>query len=110
MDSLSYEEMTKITYRYDIDGMNLINIKCNGDTYRIFEKSVYKNGDQVYYEKKPSSSSQMSSSTKKEKHICEECNNEATHSMIGNFSGDTEYYCDKHYNEIQELMDYLFDN
>ena len=57
-----------------------------------------------------SSSSSSNSSSKKEKHICEECNNEATHSMIGIFSGDIEYYCDKHYNEIQELMDYLFDN
>ena len=40
---------------------------------------------------------------------CEACNKDATYSIEG-ITGQTEYYCTEHYNEIKELLDWLENN
>ena len=40
---------------------------------------------------------------------CEECGSTADYSIIG-ITGNTEYYCYKHYKEMQELMEWLLEN
>lgn len=42
-------------------------------------------------------------------HYCEECNSTASYSIIG-ITGRKEYYCYKHYKEMQELMKWLLEN
>lgn len=39
-------------------------------------------------------------------HKCEECSNEGTN-KFESFTGQTEYYCDKHYKELMEMFGYL---
>lgn len=46
---------------------------------------------------------------KTEKHICEECSDEGIYSMTG-LSGKTEYYCYKHYKELEEMMEKMLGN
>lgn len=43
-------------------------------------------------------------STAQPTHLCEECGNIGEHSIVSPFSGQTEYYCTKHYNELQDLI------
>lgn len=40
-------------------------------------------------------------------HICTECGKPAEQSVINTFSGETEYYCTEHYNELQSYMDQI---
>lgn len=46
---------------------------------------------------------------KTEKHICEECSDEGIYSMTG-LSGKTEYYCYKHYKELEDMMEKILGN
>ena len=41
------------------------------------------------------------------KHQCEECSKEGTRELVG-FSGETEYYCTEHYNEIIEILNMMY--
>ena len=44
-------------------------------------------------------------STPSYSHTCEECDKKATHSFKSPFSRETEWYCDKHYKELQDMLD-----
>lgn len=56
-----------------------------------------------------SSSSYSGSSSKSIQHYCEAdgCYKEGTKAVTG-FSGETEYYCTEHYNEIIEIINKLY--
>lgn len=55
-----------------------------------------------------SSSRSGSSSYSGTRHICEvdDCDRTGTHSITG-FSGKTEYYCSKHYNDIVDIWNMM---
>ena len=38
------------------------------------------------------------------KHTCEECSREGTH-KYDSFTGQTEYYCTEHYEELMDMLD-----
>ena len=95
MSDFTYEEITRFAYYFDVDGVDVKNFKCNGDTYVVFPSSVYKNGEEVYEKKSSSSSS----------HKCVECGSSASRSYKSPFSGQTEWYCSSCYRELQDLLD-----
>lgn len=79
-----------------------------------YERSGYDNGDlssdntnssSSSSHSSSSSSSYSSSSSKTIEHYCEAdgCYKEGTKTMTG-FSGKTEYYCQSHYDEIQDII------
>lgn len=45
--------------------------------------------------------------TTRNSHSCMECGKSASHSMTG-ISGQTEWYCDKHWEELKEMYAYLY--
>lgn len=98
MSDFTYEEIIRFAYYFDVDGVDVKNFKCNGDTYVVFPSSVYKNGEKVY-EKKSSSSSSSSS------HKCVVCGASASRSYKSPFSGQTEWYCSSCYRDLQDLLD-----
>lgn len=42
-------------------------------------------------------------------HTCEQCGKSATHNIRG-MNGYDEWYCDEHWNEMQNMLDYMMDN
>lgn len=88
----TYEEMYQIVYKvYSSDAE--VTLIVNGDRYQKGLYKLYKNGETVYTVKSSSSS-----------HTCEECSRTGTHSYISPFSGEKEWYCDTHYEELKNLL------
>lgn len=56
-----------------------------------------------------STTTRTTSSAPKHYCIAEGCNSEATKSIIG-FSGETEYYCSKHYKEMEDIINMLIED
>ena len=54
-----------------------------------------------------SSVSSTSGSGTTRSHTCEECSKPGVYSIQG-ISGQTEYYCAEHYEQLKELQDYLY--
>lgn len=54
------------------------------------------------------SSNSTTSSSTQSTHFCEECGNIGERSIVSPFSGQTEYYCTKHYNELQDLINQVY--
>ena len=55
----------------------------------------------------PDDAEQSGSMPQKENHTCIECGKPATHSMTGYTSGETEWYCDDHWNEMGDLLNQM---
>lgn len=91
-----YKEIYDIVYNvYSSDAD--VTLVINGDRYQKGLYKLYKNGETVYNVKSYSSSSSSS-------HTCEECSNAAIYSYESPFSGEKEWYCYAHYNELQDLL------
>ena len=87
-----YEKMYQIVY-YVYSGDAEVTFVVDGDRYQKGLYKLLKNGETVYTKKSSSSS-----------HTCEECSRTGTHSYTSPFSGEKEWYCDRHYEELQDLL------
>lgn len=99
---------------------NVYSAVVEGYSYNLGEnkdKYVYKYADEeekeksiIYLKKDESKEIYNDSSLYKPKtytHTCEQCSKEGIHSIIG-LSGETEYYCDKHYNALEDMLEKMF--
>ena len=100
LDSDPHGDITKdgLLYSYDNDGLTMTV------TIEPEEKEDIETTSTNTYESKSSSSSSSSTSTAYS-HYCEKdgCYKEGTHEITG-FSGQPEYYCDQHYQDIQNMI------
>lgn len=74
---------------------------CTNHSNRCLECNKYIDEDALYC---ISCIEEAANKLKSENHTCEECNNVGTYTITG-FSGQTEYYCYKHYSELMDMMD-----
>ena len=84
-------------------GLSFTFVACeDGNKNTSSSKYSYSYSSKSYSSSNYSNSSKSSS---KSNHTCEECSADATYSYKSPFSGQTEWYCYKHYKELKELLE-----
>lgn len=85
------------TVECDENGNMTMVISRNGSTRGTGQGTYTKTS--IYVNGNPATESNSGRS----KHICEECSREGTH-RYESFTGQTEYYCSEHYEELMEML------
>lgn len=107
IENMSYSQARELVVYYrnhEIDDIQGITSLCKAADFDL--NMVSNEIKQDYSTSQEYSSSHDYSYTE---HRCEQCGKSANHSILG-LNGYDEWYCDEHWNEMQNMYDYMMDN